>query len=44
MASNRGGESGWPGSLDCEGNTGCGVQTDAPNSFGPAFNNIGGQG
>jgi len=42
MPANRAGESGAPGSLDCEGNNGCGVQTDAPNSFGPDFNNIGG--
>jgi len=35
-------ESGHTGSNDCEGNTGCGVQADAPNTFGPSFNNIGG--
>jgi hypothetical protein len=35
-------ESGHPDSNDCEGNLGCGVEADAPNTFGPDFNNIGG--
>jgi len=42
MPGSRPGETGKAGSLDCEGNTGCGVQTAQPNSFGPPFNNNGG--
>jgi hypothetical protein len=35
-------QSGHSGSNDCQGNNGCGVQADAPNTFGPSFNSIGG--